>query len=109
LATLTVSEMEHGIWRTQEVHRQQRRQRFLEELLAAVPALPLTIAVARHLGRVDAECRKVGVVIPFQDLVIGVTALEFYWLGQYEDTGHCQVTSIALGLALAGVYWESVG
>lgn len=49
----------------------------MEELLAAVPPYPLTTEVARHVGRVDADCRKQGVTIAFQDLVIGVTALEF--------------------------------
>jgi predicted nucleic acid-binding protein len=29
------------------------------------------------VGRIDAASRKKGLTIPFQDLVIGVTALEF--------------------------------
>jgi len=77
VATVTISEMEHGIWRAEETPRQQRRQHFLEELIATVPTIPLTTGIARRVGKTDAVCRKAGVAIPFQDLVIGVTALEF--------------------------------
>jgi predicted nucleic acid-binding protein len=43
----------------------------------AVPAHPLTFGIARRAARIDGESKRRGVVIPFQDLVIGVTALEF--------------------------------
>jgi predicted nucleic acid-binding protein len=77
VATVTISELEHGIWRAEEAPRQQRRRRFLEELIATVPTISLNTEIARRIGRIDADCRKAGVAIPFQDLVIGVTALEF--------------------------------
>ncbi len=57
--------------------REQRRREFLEELLAAVPPYPLTATVARKVGRIDADCKKAGIVVAFQDLVIGSTALLF--------------------------------
>jgi predicted nucleic acid-binding protein len=37
----------------------------------------LTFGIARRAARIDGEAKRKGVVIPFQDLVIGVTALEF--------------------------------
>jgi predicted nucleic acid-binding protein len=77
LTTVSVAELEHRIWRAKEIEHEQKRRKFLEDLLAAVPAYPLTTEVARHAGRIDAACRKTGVVVGFQDLVIGATALEF--------------------------------
>jgi predicted nucleic acid-binding protein len=50
---------------------------FFANFFAAVPTYPVTFEIARRAARIDAETRKSGVVIPFQDLVIGVTALEF--------------------------------
>ena len=37
----------------------------------------LRYSIARRAARVDGESKRRGEVIPFQDLVIGVTALEF--------------------------------
>ena len=74
LTTVSVAEMEHGIWRATQPEHEQRRRKFLEELLEAVPAHPLTTEI---VGRIDAECKKIGRAVGFQDLVIGATALEF--------------------------------
>ena len=46
-------------------------------MLTAAPPYPLTVTLARKAGRIDAECKKAGMVIAFQDLVIGATALQF--------------------------------
>lgn len=42
---------------------------FVEELLAAVVAYPLSIDMARVAGKLDAEQQSRGVVIPFADLL----------------------------------------
>lgn len=44
---------------------------------AAVPVYPLTFEIARRVARIDGESKQKGIAIPFQDLVIRVTALEF--------------------------------
>jgi tRNA(fMet)-specific endonuclease VapC len=77
LSTISVMELEHGIWRAQDAAQAARRQTFFDDFFAAVPTYPVTFEIARRAARIDAETRKRGVVIPFQDLVIGVTALEF--------------------------------
>lgn len=77
LATVCVMELEHGVWRAKSEAQAQQRRRFLDDLFAAVPAYPLTFDIARRAARIDAECRRTGNLIPFQDLVIGATALEF--------------------------------
>jgi predicted nucleic acid-binding protein len=77
LSTVSVIELEHGIWRAKDAAQAQCRQKFFEDLFAAVPTYPLTFGIARRAARIDGESRRTGIVIPFQDLVIGVTALEF--------------------------------
>jgi predicted nucleic acid-binding protein len=71
-----VIELEHGIWRAKDAALAERRRKF-PDLFVAVPCYPLTFDIARRAAQVDGEARQRGVTIPFQDLVIGVTALEF--------------------------------
>jgi tRNA(fMet)-specific endonuclease VapC len=77
ISTVSVIELEHGIWRAKDNAVFERRKRFFGDFFDAVPAYPLTFEIARLAARIDAETKAKGVVIPFQDLVIGVTALEF--------------------------------
>ena len=80
-------ELEHGIWRAKDAAQAERRRRFFDDLFAAVPSYPLTFEIARRAARVDGEARRQGVVIPFQDLVIGVTALEFDYAVAAQSPG----------------------
>jgi predicted nucleic acid-binding protein len=77
ISTVSVIELEHGIWRAKESAQAEHRRRFLDDVFAVVPAYPLTFEIARRAGRIDGESKSKGLVIPFQDLIIGVTALEF--------------------------------
>jgi tRNA(fMet)-specific endonuclease VapC len=77
LSTVSVIELEHGIWRARDAAQAANRQKFFDDLFAAVPTYPLTFSIARRAARIDGESKRRGVVIPFQDLVIGATALEF--------------------------------
>jgi tRNA(fMet)-specific endonuclease VapC len=77
LSTVCVVELEHGVWRAKDAAQANRRRQFFDDLFAAVPSYPLTFDIARRAARIDAEARRKGITIPFQDLVIGATALEF--------------------------------
>lgn len=77
ISTVSVIELEHGIWRAKDDAVFKRRKRFFDDFFEAVPAYPLTLEIARLAARIDAETKAKGVAIPFQDLAIGVTALEF--------------------------------
>jgi predicted nucleic acid-binding protein len=55
LSTISVMELEHGIWRARDAAQAERRRRFLEDVFAAVPAYPLTFDIARRAGRIDGE------------------------------------------------------
>jgi tRNA(fMet)-specific endonuclease VapC len=88
LSTVSVIELEHGIWRAKDQVQAERRQRFFDDLFAAVPTYPLTFSIARRAARVDGESKRNGIVIPFQDLVIGVTALEFNYAVATTNVRH---------------------
>ena len=54
-------------------------------------AADLEEIIARRAARIDGESRRRGVVIPFQDLVIGVTALEFDYAVATANVRHFQM------------------
>ena len=90
-STVSVIELEHGIWRAKDAAQAERRRKFFDDLFAAVPSYPLTFEIARRAARVDGEARRLGVTIPFQDLVIGVTALEFDYAVLTYNVRHFQM------------------
>jgi tRNA(fMet)-specific endonuclease VapC len=77
LSAISVIELEHGVWRARTTEQAQQRRVYLDAVFAAVPVEPFTRELAQLAGRLDAESRKQGVVIPFADLQIGVTALHY--------------------------------
>jgi len=76
LSVVTVIELAHGAARADTAARRLKRQQFIEELLAALPVHPVTVAVALRVGQIDGENQARGVRLPLADLLIGVTALE---------------------------------
>jgi tRNA(fMet)-specific endonuclease VapC len=77
ISAVSVIELEHGIWRARDNAVFERRKQFFDDLFNVVPAYPVTFEIARLAARIDAETKAKGAAIQFQDLVIGVTALEF--------------------------------
>ena len=57
ISTVTVVELEHGIWRAKDAAQSKRRQMFLEDLFSVVPAYPLTFGIARRAARIDGEAQ----------------------------------------------------
>jgi len=76
LCAITVAELTHGIYRANAPERRERRRAFLDDLKAAVPVYPITDGTAELVGRIGAESSAAGVTIPFDDLLIGASALE---------------------------------
>jgi tRNA(fMet)-specific endonuclease VapC len=100
LSTVSVIELEHGIWRAKDAAQAERRQKFLDDLFAAVPAYPLTFEIARRAARIDGESRRKGILIPLQDLVIGATALEFDYAVATANVRHFRMIP---GLIVTGL------
>lgn len=76
LSVITVAGLAHGIYRADTPERRERRRLFLDELKAAVMVYPITEITAELVGKIGAESAVNGVTIPFDDLLIGASALE---------------------------------
>ena len=82
LSTITVIELEHGFHRANTPELARKRRDYLDTVFAAIPVEPFTREMAQLAAKIDAEGKQTGRVIPFPDLLIGVTALHFgYTLG----------------------------
>lgn len=75
LSAIGLTELIHGIHRADTAERRTRREAFIEALVKVVKVYPYTTETARLAGKIDAEQRAKGVIIPFEDLLIGATAL----------------------------------
>jgi predicted nucleic acid-binding protein len=53
-----------------------------------VPVYPNTVELARKAGRIDGEQQERGVSIAFQDLLIGVSALELGYSVATQNLRH---------------------
>lgn len=90
LSAISVIELEHGIWRAKTATQASARQKFMDDLFQAVPVYPLTFDIARLAARIGGEAQRKGLAIPFQDLVIGVTALQFNYAVATLNVRHFQ-------------------
>ena len=76
LCAISVAELAHGIHRAGTPERRRARRAFLDDLKAMVPVYPITGETAELVGKINAEASQKGVIIPFDDLLIGACALE---------------------------------
>jgi tRNA(fMet)-specific endonuclease VapC len=76
LSVITIAELVHGAYRAKTDSDRQRRLAFIEELCHDVPIHPVTLEIARRIGRLEGEQAAKGISLAFEDLAIGVTALE---------------------------------
>jgi predicted nucleic acid-binding protein len=76
ISVVTLTELAHGAARANTHERKAKRQRFIEELLTALPTHPITTSLALRAGQLDGESQARGTRLPLSDLLIGVTALE---------------------------------
>lgn len=77
LSSISVIELEHGVWRAITPQIAAKRRAYLDGIYASIPVEPFTKEIAQLAAKTDAEARMKGLVIPFGDLQIGVTALHF--------------------------------
>lgn len=75
IAAVTASELLHGVQRAVAAQQRQRRQAFVEALLARLPVLPFDLVVARLHASLWAQLAARGVNVGAHDLLIGATAV----------------------------------
>ena len=91
ISVVTVLELAHGIARADTAERQERRQRFLDELLIGVPVQPVTVQIALRAGQIDGQSQARGIRIPLSDLLIGASALELGYRVGTANVRHFQL------------------
>jgi predicted nucleic acid-binding protein len=97
ISVVTLVELAHGAARADTTERKEKRQKFIGELLTAMPIHPVTASLALRAGQVDGENQARGVRIPLSDLLIGVTALE---LGYSVGTANLRHSKQVPGLSV---------
>lgn len=75
ISVMSAGELFHGCWRADTPSRRASREEFVEAILAAVPVVAITLAIARVFGEIDARWSAAGRRIPTSDLLIASTAL----------------------------------
>jgi tRNA(fMet)-specific endonuclease VapC len=91
LSVVTIVELTHGIQRAKLEAQRQRRATFVEELMAAVSVHPITTDIAQRAGVISGREAARGVNLPFEDLLIGVTALQLGFEVVTENVRHFQM------------------
>jgi predicted nucleic acid-binding protein len=100
ISVVAVAELMHGAYRAQDEARKQRRLRFIERLCADIPVYPVTLEIARMVGRMEGELAGRGVSVSFEDLAVGATAL---WLGFDVATANLRHFKSIPGLKVVAV------
>jgi len=77
LSVVSIAELMHGAYRGTDQIKRQRRLAFVDRLCTDIPVHPLTVEIARLVGQIEGQSAARGFGIPFVDLVIGATALQF--------------------------------
>ena len=91
LSAVGLTELIHGIYRAKTPAQRLRRESFLDELLADLTVYPYTKQTAMLAGKLDGEQQALGVIIPFPDLLIGVTALSLGFAVLTDNLRHFRV------------------
>ena|ERR1039458_4127196 len=97
ISVVTLIELAHGVARADTSQRKERRQRFIQELLTALPIHPVTASLALRAGQIDGESQAKGFRLLLSDLLIGVTAVE---LGYSVATSNLRHFQMIPGLAV---------
>jgi tRNA(fMet)-specific endonuclease VapC len=77
MASISASELLHGVHRLASVVARTRAERFVEQVLASLPIVAFDLDVARIHARLDAELSAAGTQVGDVDLMIAATAV---WL-----------------------------
>ena len=90
LSVVTVAELVHGAYRAKTQAQQERRLEFIERLCRDVPVHPVTLDIARLVGRIEGQQKAKGIQFAFEDLVIGATALHLGYAVMTLNARHFQ-------------------
>jgi predicted nucleic acid-binding protein len=75
VSAVIVSELAHALGRAKLAEHHFRHRAFLNDVKAAIAVYPVTIEIAERAGEIGGQMAAQGLHIPYEDLLIGVTAL----------------------------------
>ena len=87
MASITASELLHGVHRATVPHR-VRREAFVEALLVSFPPLPFDLACARAHARIWADLAASGTDVGAHDRIVAATAMAAGWQVATANTRH---------------------
>ena len=76
VSVVTIAELTHGVQRSKIEGQRQRSQAFVDDMLAVVTVYPVTAEIAQRVGVISGQAAERGITLPFEDLLIGATALQ---------------------------------
>lgn len=91
LSVITIAELTHGIYRARTEEDRERRQKFCDELCRRMIVHSVSLEVAQLAGRIEGQQAAKGIVIAFEDLLIGATALHLGFGVATHNVRHFQL------------------
>lgn len=88
ISAVSVVEIAHGIYRTKTREDGERRNAFVNAVVRSLVVHPFNLDVGLLAGRIEGEQAAKGIVIPFEDLQIGCTALHLGYAIATHNTKH---------------------
>lgn len=76
ISAVTLAELLHGVARANRPEIRIARRAFIDELKKHVPVHPITEGTAEIAGQISGEQAAKGITLPFDDLLIGTSAIE---------------------------------
>jgi predicted nucleic acid-binding protein len=75
ISAVSAVELTHGIARAKDDATRVRREAYSNEVFRLLTVYPMTLEIAKLAGRIEGEEAARGNVLPFEDLMIGATAI----------------------------------
>ena len=101
IASITASELLHGVERASPEGRKEARSTYVERILDTLQILDFDLAVARQHARIWASLGQSGLIIGAYDLLIAATALAYDHqlatlnLGEFRRVPSLRIVDIA--------------
>ena len=76
VSVVTIAELTHGVQRSKSEAQKQRSQAFVDDVLATFTVYPVTAEIAQRVGIISGQAAERRLTLPFEDLLIGATALQ---------------------------------
>jgi predicted nucleic acid-binding protein len=100
ISAVSVVELTHGIYRAKSEIDRERRRTFTESVFQGLVVQSVTLEIAQLAGQIEGEQASIGNSIPFEDLLIGATAIS---LGYEVASLNVRHFARIPGLQLAGI------